>query len=416
MIGDRRPLREIVTEMIDRHGGRPRRDSVECVELLLGASPEYFTEGRDRVNPERVRAFAGQTVEFLREQYGERCVKAVLHLDEKTPHVQAFMVPIDERGRLNCKRFFGSREKLRQFQDAFAAKMRPLGLERGVAGSRATHTDVQRFYGAIKQEVRLRVHPERVPDPPRVLVTEASRQEYKQQVITAVTAQLHEPVNTLARQAQLAREEKGQREAAEKRVAEAERREHQWADRFLAEQKENIAFHHRTRELTAEIAAARQQHSALQQQVEHLGRQVQTLTERVQDILLPAVMRALGYRGEQHDSAVIYRDAQGKVALTLTEGKAAQGNHVVARNAIELTIYIRQTQRQAASTPRDAIAWLADTFGQERAVAAAVAWTEQQTCAILQERQREMEPAPHREQLPEHSRARIHEPEHGFSR
>jgi hypothetical protein len=75
-------------------------------------------------------------------------------------NAQGFVVPIDERGKLNCKRFFGTREKLRQFQHAFAKKMEPLGLERGVEGSRATHTDVQRFYGMINQRVRLRVKPE----------------------------------------------------------------------------------------------------------------------------------------------------------------------------------------------------------------------------------------------------------------
>jgi hypothetical protein len=205
LIGDGRPLREVVTERIDAHGGKPRSDSVECVELLLTASPEYFTDGRAELNPERVRAFADKSVEFLQEQYGANCVEATLHMDEKTPHVQAFVVPIDERGKLNCKRFFGTREKLRQFQHAFAAKMEPLGLERGVEGSRATHTDVQRFYGMINQRVRLRVDPERVPDPSRVLMTEASRQDYKQQVIDAVIEQLGEPANVLSKQAKLAR-------------------------------------------------------------------------------------------------------------------------------------------------------------------------------------------------------------------
>jgi hypothetical protein len=110
LIGDGTPLRELVDQRIQGHGGRPRRDSVECVELLLEASPEYFTEGRAEVNPERVPPFVEKAVEFLHERYGENCVKAVLHMDETTPHVQAFVVPIDERGKLNCTRFFGTRE------------------------------------------------------------------------------------------------------------------------------------------------------------------------------------------------------------------------------------------------------------------------------------------------------------------
>ncbi len=386
---------------------------------MLGASPEHFTEGRDEINPQRVREFTGKTVEFLREQYGGRCVKAVLHMDEKTPHVQAFVVPIDERGRLNCKSFFGSREKLRRFQDAFAEKMRPLGLERGMEGSRATHTDVQRFYGAIKEEVRLRVAPERVPDPPRMMVTEASRKEYKRQVVKAISEQIHEPVNTLSKQAKLTREEKGKREAAEKRAADAERRAKEWGERFLAEQKENIAFHHRTRELEADIAGERKQKAELGKHVEGLSRQVQALTNRVQDIPLIEVMRSLGYQGEQKDGSTVYRDARGQAALTITGDKAARGDHVIARNAVDLVAHVRREHQGVETTPAKAITWLAEKFGREGAVAAAVVHTEQAAAAIVMEheRRREAERTPAHEQRQEHAHSRAQAPGRGgFSR
>lgn len=224
LIGDGTPLRELVDRMIEEHGGRPRRDSVECIEVLLGASPEYFTEGRGEVNPERVPPFAEKAVEFLRERYGENCVKAVLHMDETTPHVEAFVVPIDERGKLNCKRFFGTRELLREFQDAYAQKMAPLGLKRGVQGSRASHTEIQKFYGAIKERVPLELSLERMPEPPLVLATEASREKYKQKVVEAAHEQTAEQLRTIRDQAMLARHEAARREATEERILEIERR------------------------------------------------------------------------------------------------------------------------------------------------------------------------------------------------
>lgn len=292
LIGSDRSVRQLVSEMIARHGGKPRSDSVECVELMLSASPEFFNEGRDRDNPERVREFTEKTVEFIRERYGERLVKATLHMDEKTPHIQAFMVPIDERGKLNCKSFFGTRAKLRKLQSDYAEHLRPLGLERGMEGSRATHTDIQKFYGAINREVKLRIRPERIPDPPRVLVTEASRREYKRQVIKAISEEICEPVNILNSQAKLAREEKGKREAAEKRAAKAEQREKEWGEQFIAEQKENIRFHQQAREFQTELSLERQQRSVLSKEVE-------SLKSRVQDIPLVEVMRALGYKGDE---------------------------------------------------------------------------------------------------------------------
>jgi hypothetical protein len=64
--------------------------------------------------------------------------------------------------------------------------MEPLGLKRGVHGSRASHTEIQKFYGAIKERVPLELSLERMPEPPLVLATEASREKYKQKVVEAV--------------------------------------------------------------------------------------------------------------------------------------------------------------------------------------------------------------------------------------
>jgi hypothetical protein len=75
-----------------------------------------------------------------------------LHLDEATPHIHAYLVPLDEKGKLNCRALFGSREKLSKFQDSYALAMAPLGLERGIKGSRATHTEVKEYYAAVKQQ------------------------------------------------------------------------------------------------------------------------------------------------------------------------------------------------------------------------------------------------------------------------
>jgi hypothetical protein len=74
-----------------------------------------------------------------------------LHLDEATPHIHAYLVPLDEKGKLNCRALFGGREKLSKFQDSYALAMAPLGLERGIKGSRATHTEVKEYYAAVTQ-------------------------------------------------------------------------------------------------------------------------------------------------------------------------------------------------------------------------------------------------------------------------
>ncbi len=133
-----------------------RKNAVLAVEFLLTASPEYFRPhdpGRaGHYEPQRLKDFQHQACEWLTNNYGERIVRAELHLDEATPHIHAYLVPLDEKGKLNCRALFGgSRYRLSELQDSFAQAMVPLGLERGIKGSRATHTEVKEYYTAVTQ-------------------------------------------------------------------------------------------------------------------------------------------------------------------------------------------------------------------------------------------------------------------------
>jgi 5S rRNA maturation endonuclease (ribonuclease M5) len=130
-----------------------RKNGVLCVEMLLTASPEYFRPDDPSkagyYEPERLADFQQSVHSWLDKEYGDRIVRAELHLDESTPHVHAYLVPLDERGKLNCRGIFGGREKLSQFQDSYANALSPLGLERGIKGSRAKHTTIKQYYAAV---------------------------------------------------------------------------------------------------------------------------------------------------------------------------------------------------------------------------------------------------------------------------
>jgi Plasmid recombination enzyme len=117
--------------------------------LLLSVSPEYFRplepSRAGYWEEDKLERFQWTVQQWLSQTYGDRIVRAELHLDEAIPHIHAYLVPLDERGKLNCKGLFGSREQLRQFQDSYAQALEPLGVERGIRGSRATHTAIQAY-------------------------------------------------------------------------------------------------------------------------------------------------------------------------------------------------------------------------------------------------------------------------------
>ncbi|MCA1601388.1 MAG: plasmid recombination protein [Acidobacteria bacterium] len=341
-------------------------------------------------------SFSEKTVEFLREKYGDRCVKAILHMDEHTPHIHAFMVPIDGRGRLNCKSFFGTREKFRQFQTEYARKVETIGLERGVEYSRARHTDVQRFYATIMEPVHIKVNHEHIPDPPQFMTTVKSREEYKRTVVEAVSQHLGPQFEIMRNQALLAVGEKRKRQVAEKladaRIQEAEERAEelvQGAERaagaavaqLVAEREENQLLRQENGTLRAAFAVE-------EQRSHELDERVRVTSALVRDIHPGEVMtRLAGHRGERRGEMTVYRAGDGNSEVVIFRDKAYdRENKVIAGNALELVMRVATKTQGGEVTQQDALAFLAEEFGKDRAVAAMAAFTRDVATRFIDER------------------------------
>ena len=114
---------------------RTRKDSVRVVEALVTASPEFF-EGK---KPQEVRAFFEEALRFLEKyQAKDSIISAVVHMDEKTPHMHLTFVPLTPDKRLSAKDILGGKKKLTQWQDRFWKHMvnKYPDLERGESASK----------------------------------------------------------------------------------------------------------------------------------------------------------------------------------------------------------------------------------------------------------------------------------------
>ena len=114
---------------------RTRSDSVRVVEVLFTASPEFF---HGKKAAER-RAFFEESLKFIQSrQAAETIISAVVHMDEKTPHMHLSFVPLTQDGRLSAKDIVGNRAKLQKWQDDYWKHMVKLwpDLERGESASR----------------------------------------------------------------------------------------------------------------------------------------------------------------------------------------------------------------------------------------------------------------------------------------
>ena len=115
-------------------GCRTRTDSVRLVEMLVTASPEFFKDKKQ----EEIRTFFQTALDFIKQkQNPDTIISAVVHMDEKTPHMHLSFVPLTEDGRLCAKEIIGNKKKLTQWQDAFWEQMvrRYPDLERGMSAS-----------------------------------------------------------------------------------------------------------------------------------------------------------------------------------------------------------------------------------------------------------------------------------------
>ena len=118
-----------IKHRIQTAGCRVRKDSVKFVDTLVTVSPE-FAKAHEAEMPEYFR----RAFDFLKMRVGEdNIISAVVHMDEKTPHLHLCFVPLTKDNRLSAKEILGNKKAMIQWQDDFYACMaeRWPELERG---------------------------------------------------------------------------------------------------------------------------------------------------------------------------------------------------------------------------------------------------------------------------------------------
>ena len=126
--------RQEAEKQIREAGCRTRSDSVRLVETLITGSPAFFKKKSEK----QIREYFDHALAFLKlHQASETFVSAVVHMDEKTPHMHVTFVPLTSDHRLSAKEIIGNRKKLTQWQDDFWKHMvsKYPELERGESAS-----------------------------------------------------------------------------------------------------------------------------------------------------------------------------------------------------------------------------------------------------------------------------------------
>ena len=89
-------FKSILKSRVEETGakGYERKNGVVVCELLFSASPDFFKN----MNEDEVRSYFENCYEFACKKYGkENIISAMVHLDEKTPHMHLCFAPIVQK-------------------------------------------------------------------------------------------------------------------------------------------------------------------------------------------------------------------------------------------------------------------------------------------------------------------------------
>lgn len=128
-------INQMIDERVDQSKRKVRKDAVKVASFLITSDKDFF----EKIGSSEEKRFFETARDFIGERYGkENLAYAMVHKDEKTPHMHLGFVPITEDGRLSAKDFFGKKQQLHRLQDDFHAHMKEQGfdLERGLSSDR----------------------------------------------------------------------------------------------------------------------------------------------------------------------------------------------------------------------------------------------------------------------------------------
>ena len=141
LVTPQRKYRAEAEKQIAEAGCRTRSDSVRVVEALVTASPEFF-KGKKKAE---IKAYFTVALDFIQKhQSKDTIISAVVHMDEKTPHMHLCFVPLTKDKRLSAKEIVGNKKKLTWWQDEFWKHMvgKYPNLERGESASETGRTHI----------------------------------------------------------------------------------------------------------------------------------------------------------------------------------------------------------------------------------------------------------------------------------
>ncbi len=161
-----------------------RKDAVHMCGLIVSSDKSFFT----RMGKEETRRFFEEAAAYLTDFVGkENVISAMVHMDEKTPHMHFLHVPVTPDGRLNANKIY-TRQSLRKLQAGLPAHLQSRGcvIQRGVEqkpGAAKKHLDTREFKQQQEALAGLRSEADAVAHEALQLIGEMAERRKQEEVL-----------------------------------------------------------------------------------------------------------------------------------------------------------------------------------------------------------------------------------------
>ena len=161
-----------------------RKDAVHMCGLIVSSDKSFFT----RIGKNETRRFFEEAAAYLTDFVGkENIISAMVHMDEKTPHMHFLHVPVTPDGRLSANSIY-TRASLKKLQTELPSYLQSRGFEiqRGIEqkpGSAKKHLDTREFKQQKEALAGLRSEADAVAHEALLLIGEMAERRKQEEVL-----------------------------------------------------------------------------------------------------------------------------------------------------------------------------------------------------------------------------------------
>ena len=161
-----------------------RKDAVHMCGLIVSSDKSFFT----RMGKVETRRFFEEAAAYLTDFVGkENVISAMVHMDEKTPHMHFLHVPVTQDGRLSANSIY-TRASLKKLQTELPSYLQSRGfdIQRGVEqkpGSAKKHLDTREFKQQQEALAALRSESDAVAHEALLLIGEMAERRKLEEVL-----------------------------------------------------------------------------------------------------------------------------------------------------------------------------------------------------------------------------------------